>query len=93
MGRPGLAIVTLMGASLGVVLGTVGWIATDHLEQDDDFCNACHVSAGIPLHAEIRRDYDARPAPSLGAQNEPHRSHSESERANQSDFVRLKDPT
>jgi predicted CXXCH cytochrome family protein len=69
MGRPGLAMLALMGASLGAVLGAAGWIATDHLEQDDDFCNACHVSAGLPLHLEIRRDYDARPPASLAGRH------------------------
>jgi hypothetical protein len=68
MGRPGLAIAAL-GALLGASLGVVGWVVTDHLEQDDDFCNACHVSTGVALHAEIRRDYDARPAPSLSARH------------------------
>ena len=42
-----------------------GWFGSDWLEQDDDFCNACHLEPGVPLHAEIRRDYDARPAVSL----------------------------
>jgi nitrate/TMAO reductase-like tetraheme cytochrome c subunit len=69
MGRPGLAILTLLGASLGAVLAAAGWVATDHLEQDDDFCNACHVSTGAALHAEIRRDYDARPAASLAGRH------------------------
>lgn len=68
MGRPGLAIVAL-GALLGASLGAAGWVVTDHLEQDDDFCNACHMSTGAALHAEIRRDYDARPAASLAARH------------------------
>jgi predicted CXXCH cytochrome family protein len=67
MGRRVQAFVAL--AVLGASLGAVGWAVTDHLEQDDDFCNACHVSADLPLHAGIRRDYDARPAASLAARH------------------------
>jgi len=65
MGLQGSAIVALAAATLGASLGVAGWAVTDHLEQDDDFCNACHVSVGMPLHREIRRDFDARPATSL----------------------------
>ncbi len=43
----------------GVVAGPTGWLVTDHLEQDDDFCNACHLSSGTPLHIQVREDYDA----------------------------------
>jgi len=68
MGRSGL-VITALGLLLGASLGAVGWLVTDHLEQDDDFCNACHVSTGAALHAEIRRDYDARPAASLSARH------------------------
>jgi predicted CXXCH cytochrome family protein len=67
MGRPRLAILAL--AVLGACLGAAGWAVTDHLEQDDDFCNACHVSADLPLHAEIRRDFDARPPASLAGRH------------------------
>ncbi len=42
-----------------------GWFGTDHLEQDNDFCNACHLKPGVPLHIDIRRDFDARPVASL----------------------------
>jgi nitrate/TMAO reductase-like tetraheme cytochrome c subunit len=69
MGRPRLAIFALAAALSGAWLAAVGWAVTDHLEQDDDFCNACHVSAEVPLHAGIRRDYDARPAASLAGRH------------------------
>jgi nitrate/TMAO reductase-like tetraheme cytochrome c subunit len=36
-----------------------GWLVTDHLEQDDDFCNACHLPSGAPLHEQVRADFDA----------------------------------
>jgi hypothetical protein len=67
MGRHRFAIAALAAGALGASLGAVGWAVTDRLEQDDDFCNACHVSPGEPLHAGIRRDYQARPPASLSA--------------------------
>lgn len=45
------------------------WWATDRLESNDDFCNACHLPTGIRLHTEIRADFDERPAPNLAAQH------------------------
>jgi hypothetical protein len=53
--------------ALGAGLGAAGWWVTDLLERDDDFCNACHLSEDVPLHIEIRRDFDARPPASLAA--------------------------
>ncbi len=67
MGLPGFAIGALAAAVLAASLAAVGWVVTDHWEQDNDFCNACHSSAGMPLHSEIRRDFDARPAASLAS--------------------------
>jgi len=58
--------VGLAAIALGVG-GWAGWTVTDHLEADNDFCNACHLSEGVPLHADIRRDFDARPPSSLAA--------------------------
>jgi hypothetical protein len=54
-------------ALAGVVLAAAGWLATDALERDNDFCNACHIRPDLPLHLEIRRDFDLRPAESLAA--------------------------
>ncbi len=51
----------------GCVAAPVGWFGSDHLEQDNDFCNACHLEPGVPLHEDIRRDFDARPTASLAA--------------------------
>jgi len=62
MGPKGSALVA---GVLAAALGVAGWAVTDRLEQDDDFCNACHVSVGMALHREIRRDFAARPARSL----------------------------
>jgi len=45
----------------------VGWVVTDRLERDNDFCNACHLEPGVPLHEQVRADFDARPAPTLAS--------------------------
>ena len=49
----------------GVVAAPIGWMVTDHLESDDDFCNACHLEPGLPLHIDLRRDFDAPRAATL----------------------------
>lgn len=53
-----------------LLAGALGWFVSDRLEQHNDFCNSCHLTgpAGpIPLHAKIRREFDARPPVSLAA--------------------------
>jgi len=63
-GRPAgrlLAIAVLVG----MVSAPAGWIVTDRLEQDNDFCNACHLSAEVPLHVDVRNDFDTAPPDSL----------------------------
>lgn len=52
-------------AGLFVLLGSLaaaavaaGWRVSDHLESDNDFCNACHLPDGTPLHAQIREDFE-----------------------------------
>jgi len=59
----------LWGAAIaGAVLAApTGWLVTDHLEQDDDFCNACHLAPDVPLHIDLRRDFQAAQAASLAA--------------------------
>jgi nitrate/TMAO reductase-like tetraheme cytochrome c subunit len=54
-------------ALLGAAGGAAGWAVSDRLEQDNDFCNACHLDAETPLHREVRREFDARPTASLAA--------------------------
>ena len=49
----------------GVLATSVGWFGSSYLEQDNDFCNACHLQPGVPLHIDIREDFDARPVASL----------------------------
>ena len=56
---------------LAIVAGAAsiatGWLVTDHLEQDNDFCNACHLDSGVVLHRDIRLDFDEVPAMRLAA--------------------------
>jgi len=40
---------------------------TDHYEQDNDFCNACHLDSGAALHLGVRRGFDVRPPATLSA--------------------------
>jgi hypothetical protein len=52
-------------AGLGLLAAPAGWVVSDRLERENDFCNACHVEPGVPLHAAIRRDFDAAAPASL----------------------------
>ncbi len=46
-------------AALGaVLLGAGSWHASDRVEQRNDFCNACHLPDGTPLHIQVREDFD-----------------------------------
>jgi len=49
------------------MVAPAGWIGTDQLERNNDFCNACHLAANRPLHQEIRARFDGRPPASLAA--------------------------
>ena len=59
-----LPAAAILGAALAA---PTGWVVTDRLEQDDDFCNACHLEPEVPLHLDIRRDFQASPPASLAA--------------------------
>jgi len=48
-----------------IVSAPAGWLATDALERRNDFCNACHLEPDMPLHIQVRRDFDASPPLSL----------------------------
>lgn len=54
-------------AAVGLIGAPAGWIATDRLERNNDFCNACHLAPQRPLHQEIREVFDGRPPTSLAA--------------------------
>ncbi len=81
IGRSG-KVVALVAVAAGIVSAPVGWVVTDRLEQDNDFCNDCHLEPDVPLHAEIREHFDARPPPTLaGAHAEAPVERAEGERA------------
>ncbi len=56
----------LLAAVLAALaLAPVGWTVTERLEQQNDFCTSCHLEPGLPLHRDLRRDFDAAPPASL----------------------------
>lgn len=57
----------LLGGALGAVGAPAGWVISDRLERDNDFCTSCHLTPRRPLHAGIRGDFDARPPAHLAA--------------------------
>jgi hypothetical protein len=58
----------LAGAALAALVAVpLGWLVSDRLERENDFCNACHLEPGVPLHVDIRRDFDGTPPRSLAA--------------------------
>ena len=56
-----------VGTLLAAVTAPVGWVVSDRIEQDNDFCVSCHLSEGVQLHRDKRASFDARPAASLVA--------------------------
>ena len=56
--------VVLIGC-VALAVGAGGWFASDAVEANNDFCNACHLSPGVPLHAQSREGFDAVPAINL----------------------------
>ena len=50
---------------IGVVLAPVGWFGTDYVEQDNDFCISCHLSADVPLHRHNHADFGGEELVSL----------------------------
>jgi len=62
-----------LGVALLVLLGgPIGWMVSDAVERQNDFCNACHLpDGGGPLHLSIREGFDARPPASLAGLHGP----------------------
>ena len=58
-----------LGAALfALVAMPLGWMVSDAVERQNDFCNACHLpDGGGPLHIGIRNDFDARPPVNLAS--------------------------
>lgn len=52
-------------AFAGLLFGVAGWVITDAIERNNDFCTACHLRPEVPLHIGNRQDFDMRPAASL----------------------------
>ena len=50
----------------------LGWLATDALEANDDFCTSCHLAADAPLHALKRREFETVPAVNLASAHFAH---------------------
>jgi nitrate/TMAO reductase-like tetraheme cytochrome c subunit len=50
-----------------LLFGCMGWMVSDHLESNNEFCTSCHIAPGRPLHAAIRDDFAVRPPPTLAA--------------------------
>lgn len=65
MGKPnrrrtlGIALVVALAAA------PAGFYASDRIEQDNDFCNECHLTPDVPLHRDIRGGFDATQPVSL----------------------------
>ncbi len=55
----------VVGAAL--LAAPMGWVASDRMERHNDFCNSCHLSPEVPLHRDIRVDFDSDPPPTLAA--------------------------
>lgn len=60
----GVAAVAL---AIACVALPTSWVVSDRMEQDNDFCNSCHLSADRPLHIDIRRAFDAQVPATLSA--------------------------
>ena len=52
-------------ALAGVLSAPVGWWTTDRLEEDNDFCVACHLEPGVRLHREKREALVREPPTTL----------------------------
>jgi formate-dependent nitrite reductase cytochrome c552 subunit len=58
----------VVGALLAAaVAGPAGWVASDRLERDNEFCVACHLPDGTRLHAGKREDLGDWPPATLAA--------------------------
>lgn len=64
--RRGLRAIAL-AATLAAVGAPAGWLVSDRLEADNDFCTSCHLTPERPLHERIRSDFDRVPASNLAA--------------------------
>ena len=66
-GGRGLRALLAAGA-VGALVSVGGWFGSERLEQDDRFCNACHLDgwvSGTPLHTRQRDGFAERPPRTL----------------------------
>lgn len=56
-----------ISAACVLVSALVSWVVTDRLEQRNDFCTSCHLGPDVPLHIDIRTDFDAASPRSLAS--------------------------
>lgn len=66
------AATVLLGAvAAAALLGALGWLGSDRLQQSDAFCISCHVTGldGRPavMHEALLADFGRSPAPNLAA--------------------------
>jgi hypothetical protein len=54
-----------IAATVSALSAPLGWVVTDRLEQNNEFCVACHLDATTPLHERKMRDSHALPAVNL----------------------------
>lgn len=59
--------VAAVAIAVAVTGAPVGWMVSDRMERDNDFCTSCHLSPGVPLHIDIRRAFDATEPTTLAA--------------------------
>ncbi len=62
---PGWKAFVLTLTALGAISAPAGWLVTDRLEQDNDFCVSCHLDADTALHESNHADLDTRPPEAL----------------------------
>jgi len=55
-----------------VVLTPLGWVVSDRFESQNSFCTSCHLDAHTPLHAELRRNFESKPAVNLASAHFAH---------------------
>ena len=55
-----------------LVLAPVGWVVSDHLEAQNEFCTSCHLDATTPLHTGLRRNFESAPAVNMASAHFAH---------------------
>ncbi len=61
--RRGLGIAVVLGA----LRAPIGWLTTDQLESNNEFCVACHLDDQTPLHEAKMNELMASPPVNLAS--------------------------